>query len=193
MSTTKTASSPFHPRVIITGHNSSGQAIVQESYLSDERIFEDHAFTNHHLYSTSSMPVDLNDDVDISNHKSWLAQDKVGITIKNGTVCRFVNLAPGHQPLSHRTQSLDFGIVVDGSVIMDLDDGSETTLEKGDIVVQRGTTHAWKNPSNTDWARMVFFLQDCRPIKGFKEDLGHKDGLGNLFSATYANGNSSDE
>ena len=183
-------SSPWKPTVVITGHNTEGQAIVETSYECPEKAFPNHAFTNHHLYSTSSMPADLNDKIDIKNHQEWAGSDKVGITIQNGTVCRFVNLAPNHgvdEPLSHRTQSLDFGIVVDGSVIMDLDDGSSTSLKRGDIVVQRGTMHGWRNPNPTEWARMVFVLQDCKPIKGLKEDLGRQDGLGQLFSATHDN------
>lgn len=180
-----TAASPFHPKVFITGHNTSGEATIHDSYECPEKIFAEHAFTNHHLYSTASMPVDLNDDVDVKTFQDWAKADKVGITVQNGTVCRFVNLAPGHQPLAHRTQSLDFGIVVDGTVIMELDDGSSTTLQKGDVVVQRGTWHAWRNPSQSEWARMVFFLQDCKPIRGIKEDLGKEGGLQHLFTATH--------
>lgn len=131
------------------------------------------------------MPVDLNGDIDVQKHQQWAGSEKVGITIKNGTVCRYVNLAPGHTPLSHRTQSLDFGIVTDGSVMMELDDGSKTLLKRGDVVVQRGTMHAWSNPSQTEWARMVFFLQDCLPLDAVKEDLGRSGGLGQLFSKTH--------
>ena len=132
------------------------------------------------------MPADLNNDVDIKHHKAWLASGKVGITIENGTVCRFVNFAPGHPPLMHRTQSLDYGIVLDGTVLMQLDDGSETLLRKGDIAVQRATMHAWKNPSKTEWTRMVFVLQDCKPLQGYKEDFGEKGGLDAIFTTTHS-------
>lgn len=182
------SSSPFHPKVFITGHNASHQAIVQESYECPEKVFLEHAFTNHHLYKTSKVPVDMNDDADIKDYKEWASSEKVGITVQNGTVCRYVNLAPGHQPLSHRTQSLDFGIVTDGEVMMELDDGSKTHLRKGDIVIQRGTMHAWSNPSQTEWARMVFFLQDSLPVRGIEEDLGKRDGLAQLFTQTYDQG-----
>lgn len=183
--TSDSTKSPWHPKVFITGHNAAGQAVVHDSYACPEKVFAEHAFTNHHLYSTSSMPVDLNKDVDIEKHQAWVSSQNVGITIQNGTVCRFVNLAPGHRPLSHRTQSLDFGIVTDGSVVMELDDGSSTRLNTGDVVVQRGTMHAWRNPSQTQWARMVFFLQDCKRLEGVQEDLGHEGGLNGLFPATY--------
>lgn len=76
----------------------------------------------------------------------------------------------------HRTQSLDFGIVVEGEIEMVLDGGSVTHLQRGDVAVQRATMHAWKNPSRTEWTRMIFVLQDCKPLevggKRYGEDLG---------------------
>jgi len=76
----------------------------------------------------------------------------------------------------HRTQSLDFGIVIEGTVEMLLDDGSSTLLRRGDVAVQRATMHAWRNPSETEWTRMVFVLQDVKALEvgGRKmgEDLG---------------------
>lgn len=60
---------------------------------------------------------------------------------------------------------------------MELDDGSTTVMTRGDVAVQRATKHTWKNASETEWARMMFVLQDCEPIliggERFKEDLGH--------------------
>ena len=45
----------------------------------------------------------------------------------------------------HRTVSLDYGIVFKGSVIMHLDDGSTTRINEGEVIVQRGTMHAWES------------------------------------------------
>ena len=61
----------------------------------------------------------------------------------------------------HRTESIDYGIVLAGQVVLVLDDGSETLLGPGDVVVQRGTDHAWENPTDEP-ARMVFVLVDGR-------------------------------
>ena len=60
----------------------------------------------------------------------------------------------------HRTESVDYGIVVFGEIVLVLDDGSRTHLQAGDVVVQRGTDHAWENPSETNPARMAFILLD---------------------------------
>ena len=61
-------------------------------------------------------------------------------------------------PMMHRTESIDYGIVTEGEIYMILDD-SETRLTAGDIVVQRGTNHAWENRS-AGVCRMVFVLID---------------------------------
>jgi len=76
----------------------------------------------------------------------------------------------------HRTQSLDYGIVLEGELDMRLDSGETVRMYKGDVAVQRATMHAWSNPSQTEWARMIFVLQDCQPLtvegRDMKEDLG---------------------
>jgi len=81
----------------------------------------------------------------------------------------------------HRTQSLDYGIVLEGVVESRLDSGQVTRMERGDVMVQRGTMHSWRNPSDTEWARMIFCLQDCQPLvlggKTLKEDLGSAEGV----------------
>jgi uncharacterized cupin superfamily protein len=60
--------------------------------------------------------------------------------------------------MMHRTRSIDYGIVLEGEIYMILDD-SEVRLRAGDVVVQRGTDHAWENRS-TQVARMAFILVD---------------------------------
>lgn len=61
-------------------------------------------------------------------------------------------------PLMHRTQTLDYGIVLEGEITLVLDQG-ETTIRAGDIVIQRGTNHAWANRSDKN-CRMAFVLID---------------------------------
>lgn len=61
-------------------------------------------------------------------------------------------------PLMHRTQTTDYGIVMAGEITLILDD-SEVTLRRGDVVIQRGTNHAWANRSDKA-CRMLFILVD---------------------------------
>lgn len=82
--------------------------------------------------------------------------------------------------MMHRTQSLDYGIVTEGSVVAVFDSGEEHLMHRGDVCVQRATMHAWRNPSETEWARMIFSLQDAKPLfvgeERFKE-AGVGDGV----------------
>jgi hypothetical protein len=80
--------------------------------------------------------------------------------------------------MMHRTQSLDYGIVIEGSIEMILDSGETRLLYPGDVAVQRATMHAWRNPSKTEWTRMVFVLQDCQKVKVGGEELGEDLGRG---------------
>jgi hypothetical protein len=67
-------------------------------------------------------------------------------------------------PLMHRTQTLDYGIVLEGELTLVVDRG-ETTVRAGDIVVQRGTNHAWANRSGRN-CRVAFVLIDGQFVDG---------------------------
>ena len=83
----------------------------------------------------------------------------------NGSVLRIVEMAPGHRSPMHRTPSLDYGIVLSGEIELELDDGRSVLLHSGDVVVQRGTIHAWRNPGAMP-ARMAFVLLSAAPLPG---------------------------
>ncbi len=67
--------------------------------------------------------------------------------------------AGGSRTVMHRTSTLDYVVVIEGEVVLVLTD-SEVMLKPGDVVVQRGTDHAWENRSNAT-ARMAFFHIDA--------------------------------
>ena len=60
-------------------------------------------------------------------------------------------------PGMHTTDTIDFEVVLDGTVVLELDDGAEVTLNPGDTVVQNGTRHRWKNPGDEP-ARLALFI-----------------------------------
>ncbi|HEX3849280.1 MAG TPA: cupin domain-containing protein, partial [Steroidobacteraceae bacterium] len=76
-----------------------------------------------------------------------------------------VRTGSGH-PLMHRTESIDYGVVLEGSIVLILDD-SEVSLETGDVVIQRGTNHAWANRTDRT-ARMAFILLGARYAPALK-------------------------
>jgi quercetin dioxygenase-like cupin family protein len=71
----------------------------------------------------------------------------------------------------HRTESLDYGVVLEGVLELELDSGEKRVMNRGDVCVQRATNHAWKNVTpNGGWARMMFVL-----IAAEKVRIGGKD------------------
>lgn len=167
---------PHLTRFITTHDPSNGNAIVHSKDPATWTTYDDQTMGFSVMYTTSEFPISLNDDQDIKDHERVIASGKLGLVNPRGTVCRVVDFGPKHKPLMHRTQSLDYGIVLEGTVEMELDSGEKHILRRGDVAVQRATMHAWRNTSETEWARMIFVLQDCRPLtvagQHLKEDLG---------------------
>ncbi|OQO09186.1 hypothetical protein B0A48_06077 [Cryoendolithus antarcticus] len=166
------------PTVYLTGHKEE----TGKATLHDSRPIEWHRYDNDQMAMavayTTSFPPDLNKNADVEAHdaKMKASGGKLGLVSGGGTVLRYVDFAPGYECLFHRTQSLDYGIVLEGSIESILDDGEKHLIGRGDVMVQRATIHAWRNPSQTEWARMIFVLQDSKPLyiggKHFGEDLG---------------------
>jgi quercetin dioxygenase-like cupin family protein len=88
----------------------------------------------------------------------------------NGTKIRINEFPPGVVSPVHRTQSVDYGIVLEGEVVLVLD-ADETTLRAGDVAVQRGTSHRWENRTEQT-ARMAFILIDGAFTAGLLATLG---------------------
>ena len=166
----------------ITKHDSNGDSV----FLSD--IAKTMAFYNPLEdsqvpvgfslgYTTSSFPAPLTDGQDLTDYKGVLANSKsIGTSIHGGTVLRCINYPPKFESPMHRTVSLDYGILIDGELDCVLDSGERRSLKPGDITIQRGTMHAWVNPSPTKWARMYYVLLDAKPVivqgNNLAEDLG---------------------
>ena len=148
-------------RRIVTGHNAEGRAVVTDDALLTPlpNPSGDAAFAL--VWTTAGLPVD-NDDATDGRSRS------VGLTLPGGTVLRIVDLLPGRRSALHRTNSLDYGIVISGVIELELDDGAITRVEAGSVIVQRGTIHAWRNPSADTTVRVAFVLIDATPatVKG---------------------------
>jgi quercetin dioxygenase-like cupin family protein len=62
----------------------------------------------------------------------------------------------------HRTDSIDYAVVLSGEIDMELEKGTEVHLEAGDVLVQRGTVHCWVNRGKVPCV-MAFVLVDAKP------------------------------
>ena len=146
---------PNFLRRIVTGHDAAGRAVVTHDALLSPLPGAGGAAAFTLLWTTEGMPVD-NDDTGDGRDRT------VGLTQPGGTVLRIVDLMPGRTSAMHRTDSLDYGIVMSGVVDLVLDDGAVTRMKTGDVIVQRGTIHAWHNPSVDTPVRMAFVLVDAK-------------------------------
>jgi len=124
-------------RRVITGHDASGQAIVKIDEVSNKLFTGRPGATACNVWTTEGFPVNNDSEADESLRK-------VGTTLKRGTIFRIIEFAPGLAARNHRTDSIDYIVVISGEIDMELDD-SLVHLQAGDVMVQRGTTHNWVN------------------------------------------------
>ena len=85
-------------------------------------------------------------------------------TVQMGDRCLpIVECGPGVAPRNHRTDSVDYAVVMSGEIDMELDD-SVVHLKAGDVLVQRGTIHNWVN-GGTQPCVIAFVLIDAKPVE----------------------------
>jgi quercetin dioxygenase-like cupin family protein len=157
-------------RRIVTGHDSGGKAIV----ASDEQMTGASApgrpgISRVELWSADKMPVD--------NSEAAAAAQKKGFVVRHnyvgsgqGNVVRITEFAPGAPKFMHRTETLDYAILLSGECDLELDDGKSVHLKQGDIVVQRGTMHAWVNNGSAPCV-FAFILIDADPVEAGGQKL----------------------
>jgi quercetin dioxygenase-like cupin family protein len=141
-------------RRVVTGHDAKGRAIVKDDKVLESAVQIRPGATWVNLWTTEGT-IDNNDESDGALRKVATSHD-------DGTVFRIVHYEPGVARRNHRTDSLDYGILLSGELDMELDDGVVVHLKAGDIVVQRGTIHNWANNSNAP-AVMAFVLLAAPP------------------------------
>jgi quercetin dioxygenase-like cupin family protein len=143
-------------RRVVTSHDDRGKAIVAIDEVSRDVVSFRPGATIANIWSTAGFPVDNNDLKDT-------AKDITGTTRAGGTVFRVIEYAPGVTPRNHRTDSIDYAVVLSGEIDMELDD-QVVTLRAGDVLVQRGTVHNWVNRGTAPCV-IAFVLIDAKPVQ----------------------------
>jgi quercetin dioxygenase-like cupin family protein len=138
-------------RRVVTGHDANGRARFKSDDQFDLKTIPSGDADFALLWTTATVPADNNDETDGRERDA-------GLTLNQGSVIRVVDMLPGCSSPMHRTSSIDYGIVLSGQLELELEDGVKTLLGPGDVVVQRGTNHLWRNPSATEVCRIVFIL-----------------------------------
>lgn len=142
-------------RRVVTGHDTSGRAVVKIDEVAKNVSSRRPGASSTVIWSTDTFPVVNEGDAD-------RGQSVTGTTLENGTVFRVVRYEPGVTPRRHRTDSVDYAVIMSGEIDMELD-GESVTLKAGDVLVQRGTVHNWVNRSN-DVAIVAFVLVAAKPV-----------------------------
>ena len=149
------------PRRIVTGHDPAGKSVVlSDGPVPVRRDLPASGVAFYEVWGTDAMPAPI---------AAAEPDEPTRRTLRvppgpNGTKIRINEFAPGSldqhglQSPMHRTETIDYGIVLDGEIHLVLDD-SEVRLTAGDIVVQRGTDHAWANRSDRP-CKVAFILID---------------------------------
>jgi quercetin dioxygenase-like cupin family protein len=149
------------PRRVVTGHTPDGvSVVVSDGPVPVSRQLPEDGVAFHEIWNTAGAPAPIGavEDVDPTERELAVPPPEHGTKIRiNEFAPGFLNEAGLQSPV-HRTQSVDYGIVLEGEITLVLDD-SEVTLRAGDVVVQRGTDHAWANRGDTV-AKVVFVLVD---------------------------------
>ncbi|HZQ12439.1 MAG TPA: cupin domain-containing protein [Pseudolabrys sp.] len=142
-------------RRVVTGHDSQGRAKVLIDEQVNNVISTRPGAQSCVIWSSDMLPVDNDGDHDPS-------KKPIETTIPGGSVFRIVSYGPGVAPRNHRTDSIDYAVVISGEIDMELDLGS-VHLKAGDVLVQRGTIHNWVNRGSEPCV-IAFSLIAAKPV-----------------------------
>ena len=143
-------------RRVVTGHDENGQAVVMIDEVSRNVISRRANHESCVIWTTGESPADNGGDADDGLRK-------VGTVDPGGTVFRLVEYGPGVTPRNHRTESIDYAIVLSGEIDMEMD-GTMVHLKAGDVLVQRGTIHNWINNGKVPCV-IAFVLVAAKPVE----------------------------
>jgi quercetin dioxygenase-like cupin family protein len=143
-------------RRVITGHDASGRALVKVDEVARNVVSGRPGANAAVVWTTEGFPANNDGDADEGLRK-------VGTTLPNGTVFRVIEFSPGVAARNHRTDSIDYIVIMSGEIDMELD-GSVVHLKAGDVMVQRGTIHNWVN-RGTEPCVLAVVLVDAKPVE----------------------------
>lgn len=151
-------------RRVVTSHDENGKAVV----AIDEVCRNLRSGRDKHqscvVWSTGAFPADNSGPEDGGARP-------VASTDPNGSVFRIVRYEPGVAARVHRTESIDYAVVISGEIDMELDDFVGVHLKAGDVLVQRGTIHNWVN-RGTEPCVIAFVLIAAEPVRRAGKILG---------------------
>jgi quercetin dioxygenase-like cupin family protein len=151
-------------RRIVTGHDASGKAVVKtdETLRGVPRLNRPH-IAGCEIWSTDKMPVDNSEAAGAAQRAGFVKRYNY-VGTGQGSVIRVTEFAPGAPKFMHRTETVDYAILLSGECDLEFDSGEVVHMKQGDIAVQRGTMHAWVNNGSVP-AVFAFVLIDAAPAE----------------------------
>jgi len=149
-------------RRVVTGHDASGRSVILSDGAPPNVRDKGTGVDFIEIWNTSGAPAPIRSlEPEPTDGPLQVPPARIGSKIRlndfyPGHIRKLPPRADGRHPMMHRTRSIDYGIVLEGEIYLILD-ATEVLLTAGDIVVQRGTDHAWENRSDKV-ARMAFIL-----------------------------------
>jgi len=173
-------------RRVVTGHDAAGRSMfVMDAAAPHVYCRSPGSAVVTELWETRSAPAGNRGNAEVTDHAFRLAPPKLGTVFRiveyppdkqrlpalaaqrlspddgSGHAAAFDRAAPRH-PGFHKTASVDYAIVLAGEIYALVDQG-EVLLKAGDVLIQRGTNHAWSNRSDQP-ATLAFVLVDAKPL-----------------------------
>ncbi|MBT6096488.1 MAG: cupin domain-containing protein [Rhodospirillaceae bacterium] len=151
-------------RRVVTGHNAEGKAVVVDDREMDNVIVMPSGNSGALMWVSEETPAGVDSFDDPSNRKMGISPPP------GGSAFRVLEVLPGKQAFMHRTDSIDYAIVMKGDAVMLLDDGEEVAMQAGDVMVQRGTWHGWENRSDAPVQIGFVLISSLPPAKHWHAD-----------------------
>jgi quercetin dioxygenase-like cupin family protein len=146
-------------RRVVTGHDAKNVAKVMMDTPATNHKYPQAGMVSTMIWCTDSAPCKM----PIGENFEDMGARIIGTAPPaRGTRFAVIDFPPGNHPGMHRTETIDYVIVIEGEIEMDMDD-STVKLKQGDVMIQRGTNHAWANRSGRR-ARVAFVLIDAEPL-----------------------------
>jgi quercetin dioxygenase-like cupin family protein len=131
----------FKVRRIVTGHDALGRSTVTSDKIADSIAGRfDERVGRYDPWWTEGMPPAL-DGEDPTKKQGTVTP------VPYGTIFRILEIPPGNDTTKHKTETIDYYVILKGELYMTLDVG-EVLLKEGDVIVQRSTNHGWDNRSD---------------------------------------------
>ena len=146
-------------RRVVTGHDARQVAKVIADGAATNEKYPAPGIVSTMIWCTDATPA----DIAVGEGVEDMGARVIGTPPPpNGTRFAVIDFPPGNRAVMHRTETIDYVVVISGEIDMDMDE-SVVHLKAGDVMVQRGTNHAWAN-RGTERARLAFVLVDAKPL-----------------------------